>query len=53
MNWAADWPLSATLALFLGSALVILFIGARLTRFADQLADSTGLGEAVFGAALS
>ncbi|MGD2074006.1 MAG: sodium:calcium antiporter [Gammaproteobacteria bacterium] len=52
MSWAAHWPLGASLALFAASALVILFAGARMTRLADRLADVTGLGEAVFGAAL-
>jgi len=52
VNWATQWPLAATLALFGGSALVILLAGYRLTRLADQLADLSGLGEAVFGAAL-
>ena len=52
MNWASDWSLAATLALFVASSLVILFVGVRMTRLADQLADLSGLGEAVFGAAL-
>jgi cation:H+ antiporter len=52
MNWATQWPIGATLALFAASALVILIAGARMTRLADRLADLTGLGEAVFGAAL-
>ncbi|NBC12419.1 MAG: sodium:calcium antiporter [Gammaproteobacteria bacterium] len=44
--------LALTLALFIGGALVIAAVGSRLTRLADRLADLTGLGEAVFGAAL-
>ena len=44
--------LTATLLIFGTSALVIALVGARLTRFADRLADVTGLGEAVFGAVL-
>jgi cation:H+ antiporter len=44
--------LPATLILFGLGALVIALIGSRLTRLADQLADRTGLGEAVFGAVL-
>lgn len=34
---------------FIGAALVIALIGARVTRVADRLADATGLGEAMFG----
>ena len=44
--------LATTLALFIGGTLVIALVGARLTRLADQLADISGLGEAVFGAVL-
>jgi len=32
------------------SALVIIFAGTRLTRVCDELADRTGLGEAIIGA---
>lgn len=32
------------------SAVVIVFSGARLSRICDQLADLTGLGEAIMGA---
>ena len=44
--------LGATLLLFTAGTLVIAFAGTRLTRLADRLADITGLGEAVIGAAL-
>ena len=44
--------LTGTLTLLAVSALVIAVIGARLARYADRLADVTGLGEAVFGAVL-
>ncbi len=42
--------LPVTVALFCGAALVIGVIGSRLSRVADTLADSTGLGEAIAGA---
>jgi cation:H+ antiporter len=52
MNIAADWPLPTTIGLLVGSALAILLMGVQLTRVADRLADTSGLGEAVFGAVL-
>jgi cation:H+ antiporter len=41
-----------TLLIFVAGALVIGVVGVRLAVYADRLADVTGLGEAVFGAAL-
>jgi cation:H+ antiporter len=52
MSWIQDWSLVPTAALFIASALAILFAGVRMTRVSDQLADVTGMGEALFGAAL-
>ncbi len=52
MSWIDHWSLTATAALFVASALVILFAGVRMSRVSDQLADATGMGEALFGAAL-
>lgn len=46
------WSLTATLALLLGTAVLILIVGTAMTREADRLADRTGLGEAIFGAVL-
>ena len=43
-------PLS--ILLFIASAAVIATIGSRLAKYADLLADYTGLGEALFGAIL-
>lgn len=37
---------------FAGAAAVILVSGTRMTRLADQIADRTGLGEAVIGGAV-
>lgn len=48
----SDWSLLAVVALFVGTSAVIAIAGSRMTSVADQLADITGLGEAVFGAVL-
>lgn len=44
------WTLETSYALFVGAATVIAFAGTRLSRYADQLADRTGWGEALMGA---
>ncbi len=41
--------LSASIALFVGAAVIIALAGSRMSRLADRLADCTGLGEALFG----
>ncbi len=46
------WSLGWTVLIFITSAAMIAVIGSRLARLSDQLADMTGLGEAVFGATL-
>jgi cation:H+ antiporter len=46
---ASQWPLSVNIVAFLAAALVITAAGIRLARVADQLADRTGLGEALTG----
>jgi cation:H+ antiporter len=48
----SGWPLWSIVGLFLITALVIAFAGTRITKIADQLADASGLGEAMFGALL-
>lgn len=48
----ANISLPMTLLIFAISSLVIAVVGSRMTRIADRLADLTGMGEAVFGAAL-
>lgn len=48
----AQAGLGADLVAFGVIALVIAFVGTRLTHIADDLADRTGLGEAVAGAVL-
>lgn len=47
---ASQWPLSVNIAVFLVATLVIAAAGTRLARITDQLADRTGLGEALTGA---
>jgi cation:H+ antiporter len=42
--------LTTATIIFAACAIVIAIAGTRLTKLADQLADLTGLGEAVFGA---
>ncbi|WP_308128042.1 sodium:calcium antiporter [Modestobacter italicus] len=49
---AGVWPLLPSVLLLAAMALVIVFAGVRLTRVADELADRTGLGDAVGGALL-
>lgn len=46
------WSLPAVVSVFAAAALVILVVGRRIAGLADQLADRTGLGEAVTGALL-
>lgn len=45
-------PLWVALLLFAGCGLVIAVVGTRLTWIVDDLADRTGLGEAIAGAVL-
>lgn len=45
-------PLWAGVLVFLGAAAAIGFFGVKLAEYADQLADKTGLGEAITGAVL-
>lgn len=47
-----DPSLAMALALFVGCALVIGVVGTRLTGIVDDLADRTGLGEAIAGTLL-
>ncbi|MFC0324684.1 sodium:calcium antiporter [Halomonas organivorans] len=47
-----DPPLGLAIALFLGASLVIGVAGTKLTHIVDDLADRTGLGEAIAGAVL-
>ncbi|MGM0599202.1 MAG: sodium:calcium antiporter [Candidatus Rifleibacteriota bacterium] len=44
--------LSLAILIFFIATLVVIFAGTSLTRYADKLADKTGLGEALVGAVL-
>lgn len=44
------WPFWLIVTVFLTAAAVIAVVGTLMARLADQLADITGLGEAIFGA---
>jgi len=46
----STWPLTMVVAVFILAAAVIAVVGSKMTKTADQLADITGLGEAIFGA---
>lgn len=52
MTSPLDLTLGMALALFAGCALLIGVVGTRLTGVVDDLADRTGLGEAIAGAVL-
>ncbi|GAA1951305.1 sodium:calcium antiporter [Microbacterium aquimaris] len=47
---ADPWPLWPSVLALLAAVIVVIFAGSRLARTADELADRTGLGEAVAGA---
>ena len=47
-----DWSTLSSGVVLVVSALVLLTAGVRLVRSADELADRTGLGEALFGAVM-
>jgi cation:H+ antiporter len=49
---SSQWPLTVSILVFVGMAIVIAVAGTRLVRIVDELADRTGLGEAFFGMAL-
>ena len=46
---AADFPLWANLAIFIGAAAVVWLSGTRLTRYTDGIAARTGMGQAFAG----
>ncbi len=47
-----DWPLGPSVGALVVCALVLLTAGVRLAKTADELADRTGMGEALAGAVL-
>lgn len=50
--FAEVWPLTSAVGIFTVAAVAVLLAGTRLTAAADELADRTGLGEALMGAIL-
>lgn len=48
----AALPLWANVAIFLGAAAVVWFAGTRLARYADAIAEKTGLGREILGVLL-
>ncbi|MFY1621036.1 sodium:calcium symporter, partial [Micromonospora sp. WMMD736] len=46
------WPLTLLILVLLGSGAVLLTAGVRFTKIVDELADRTGIGEALAGAVL-
>lgn len=48
----ASWSLTTTVLVLLGCAAVVVVAGYRLAKTADELADRTGMGEALAGALL-
>lgn len=48
----SDLPIAIQIAIFVGSALVILVAGTQLAFVSDRIADQTGFGEALTGAVL-
>lgn len=42
--------LAINILIFVVSAVVVAFVGTRMSKVADRLADKTGLGEAIMGA---
>ncbi len=51
MNPSA-WPVALLVGALLASAAVLLTAGVRFTRIVDEIADRTGIGEALAGAVL-
>ncbi|MEV0003122.1 sodium:calcium symporter [Micromonospora sp. NPDC050980] len=49
---ATTWPLVPSVVALLTALVAIVFAGGKLARTADELADRTGMGEAVAGALL-
>ena len=49
MGETAIWSLPLSIAVFVGAAVLTTVLGIRMSRAGDELADRTGLGEAIFG----
>ncbi len=48
----SGWPLAVLVLVLLGSGAILLTAGVRFTRIVDEIADRTGIGEALAGAVL-
>jgi len=48
----AGWPLAVLILALVGSGAVLLTAGVRFTKIVDEIADRTGIGEALAGAVL-
>jgi cation:H+ antiporter len=48
--YSAEWSLTIGGVVFVLAALIVVIFGRQLTRLSDELADRTGLGEALIGA---
>jgi len=48
----SSWDFTTSAAIFVACAAAIAYLGTRLTALADQLADRSGIGEALIGGAL-
>ncbi|HEX7115361.1 MAG TPA: hypothetical protein VF193_09525 [Steroidobacter sp.] len=49
MSAAAHWPIGLNIGLFVVAAVVVWFAGSRLARYADALAETTGIGRVAIG----
>jgi cation:H+ antiporter len=47
-----SWPLVWSVVVMVGAGIVLVTVGVRFTRLVEELADRTGLGEALAGAVL-
>jgi len=47
---SAEWPLAWAIPIFIACGALIFAVGTRLSALADELADRTGMGEALMGA---
>lgn len=52
MPFLGDMSLTESIALFCACTVIIVLAGTQLTKIVDELADRTGLGEALAGAVL-
>lgn len=46
---AAQWPIGVNIGLFVAAGVIVWFAGSRLARYADALAEKTGIGRVAVG----